>query len=114
MTKYAKCTVCGYVIAIPDDKSPDDYICPNDGNTLVEATEDEYNAAHAGGGVTKLSQLTIDETGRITIAQPLVLDTGRTWTIPANHHVTLVLGPGQSLSGSDTITGEGSFILLEM
>ena len=95
MTKYAKCSVCGYVIAIPDDKSPDDYICPNDGNTLTNATENEYNAS-------------------ITKPQPLVLDTGRTWTIPANHHVTFVLGPGESLSGSDTITGEGSLILFEM
>jgi len=24
MTKYTKCTVCGYVIAIPNDKSSDD------------------------------------------------------------------------------------------
>jgi len=62
----------------------------------------------------KLSELIVDETGRITIAQPLVLNTGRTWTIPADHHVTLVLGPGQCLSGSDEITGEGSLILFSL
>jgi len=44
MTKYAKCTECGYVIAIPDDKSSSDYVCPNDGNTLTDATESEYDA----------------------------------------------------------------------
>ena len=44
MTKYAKCTVCGYVIAIPDDKNSDDYVCPNDGNTLTNATKTEYDA----------------------------------------------------------------------
>jgi len=42
MTKYAKCSACGYVIAIPDDKNPSDYVCPNDGNTLIDATESEY------------------------------------------------------------------------
>ena len=61
-----------------------------------------------------LSELTIDETGRIIIAQPLTLNTGKTWTIPANHHVQFVLGPGQSLSGSDTITGEGSLIVFSL
>jgi len=44
MTKYAKCSVCGYVIAIPDDKSASDYICPSDGNTLTNATKAEYDA----------------------------------------------------------------------
>jgi len=44
MTKYAKCAVCGYVIAIPDDKSASDYVCPNDGNTLTNATKAEYDA----------------------------------------------------------------------
>jgi len=44
MTKYAKCCVCGYVIAIPDDKNPSDYVCPNDGNTLTNATKTEYDA----------------------------------------------------------------------
>jgi len=43
MTKYAKCGVCGYVIAIPDDKNSSDYVCPNDGNTLTDATESEYD-----------------------------------------------------------------------
>lgn len=43
MTKYAKCSECGYVIAIPDDKNSDDYVCPNDGNTLTDATESEYD-----------------------------------------------------------------------
>ena len=43
MTKYAKCAVCGYVIAIPDDKNPSDYVCPNDGNTLTTATKSEYD-----------------------------------------------------------------------
>ena len=43
MTKYAKCSECGYVIAIPDDKNPNDYVCPNDGNTLTDATESEYD-----------------------------------------------------------------------
>jgi len=43
MTKYAKCAVCGYVIAIPDDKNSSDYVCPNDGNTLTDATESEYD-----------------------------------------------------------------------
>ena len=43
MTKYAKCSECGYVIAIPDDKNPSDYVCPNDGNTLTDATESEYD-----------------------------------------------------------------------
>ena len=73
------------------------------------------NVTAGGGGVTKLSELTIDETGRITIAQPLVLNTGRTWTIPANHCVTVVLGPKEhSLSGSDTIQGDGSLILFSL
>jgi len=44
MTKYAKCSECGYVIAIPDDKDPSDYVCPNDGNTLINATKAEYDA----------------------------------------------------------------------
>ena len=44
MTKYAKCSVCGYVIAIPDDKNASDYVCPNDGNTLTDATKVEYDA----------------------------------------------------------------------
>jgi len=44
MTKYAKCCVCGYVIAIQDDKNPSDYVCPNDGNTLTNATKAEYDA----------------------------------------------------------------------
>ena len=44
MTKYAKCSECGYVIAIPDDKNPSDYVCPNDGNTLTNATKVEYDA----------------------------------------------------------------------
>jgi len=35
--------VCGYVIAIPDDKNSDDYVCPNDGNTLTDATKSEYD-----------------------------------------------------------------------
>ena len=48
MTKYAKCSVCGYVIAIPDDKNSSDYVCPNDGNTLTNATEDEFTI-HLGG-----------------------------------------------------------------
>ena len=43
MTKYAKCSECGYVIAIPDDKNSSDYVCPNDGNTLTDATESEYD-----------------------------------------------------------------------
>ena len=42
MTKYAKCSVCGYIIAIPDDKTAGDYVCPNNGNTLIDATESEY------------------------------------------------------------------------
>ena len=44
MTKYAKCSECGYVIAIPDDKNSSDYVCPNDGNTLTDATKVEYDA----------------------------------------------------------------------
>jgi len=44
MTKYAKCCECGYAIAIPDDKNSSDYVCPNDGNTLIDATESEYDA----------------------------------------------------------------------
>ena len=44
MTKYAKCSECGYVIAIPDDKNSSDYVCPNDGNTLIDATKAEYDA----------------------------------------------------------------------
>ena len=48
MTKYAKCSECGYVIAIPDDKNASDYVCPNDGNTLTNATEAEFTA-HLGG-----------------------------------------------------------------
>ena len=44
MTKYAKCSECGYVIAIPDDKNSSDYVCPSDGNTLTDATESEYDA----------------------------------------------------------------------
>ena len=44
MTKYAKCSECGYVIAIPDDKNSSDYVCPNDGNTLINATKAEYDA----------------------------------------------------------------------
>jgi len=67
-----------------------------------------------GGGITKLSELEIDETGRMIIAQPLVLNTGKTWTIPADHHVVFVLGPGQYITGSDTIQGEGSLILFEL
>jgi len=43
MTKYAKCAVCGYAIAIPDDKNSSDYVCPNDGNTLTDATKSEYD-----------------------------------------------------------------------
>ena len=44
MTKYAKCSVCGYAIAIPDDKNSNDYVCPNDGNSLTDATKSEYDA----------------------------------------------------------------------
>jgi len=44
MTKYAKCSECGYAIAIPDDKNSSDYVCPNDGNTLTNATKTEYDA----------------------------------------------------------------------
>jgi len=36
------------VIAIPDDKSASDYVCPNDGNILVSITEAEFTA-HLGG-----------------------------------------------------------------
>jgi len=43
MTKYAKCSECRYVIAIPNDKNSSDYVCPNDGNTLTDATESEYD-----------------------------------------------------------------------
>jgi len=96
MTKNAKCTVCGYTIAIPNDKSASDYICPNDGSILAEATEAEYN--------TYISETTL----------PLFLNIGKTWAIPENHHLMYVLGPGQSLSGSDTITGGGSLILFSL
>jgi len=65
-------------------------------------------------GATKLSELIIDQTGRITIAMPLSLTTGKAWTIPANHHVQYMLGPDGYVSGSDTITGGGSLILLEL
>ena len=42
MTKYAKCSVCGYVVAIYDDTDASDYVCPVDGTTLVVATRTEY------------------------------------------------------------------------
>ena len=42
MTKYAKCSVCGYVIVIYDDTDASDYVCPVDGTTLVVATRTEY------------------------------------------------------------------------
>ena len=42
MTKYAKCSVCGYIIAIIDDMDAEDYMCPVDGTTLVVATMAEY------------------------------------------------------------------------
>ena len=42
MTKYAKCSVCGYIVAIYDDTDASDYVCPVDGTTLVVATRTEY------------------------------------------------------------------------
>ena len=42
MTKYAKCSVCGYTIAITDDSDAGDYMCPIDGTVLVDATEAEH------------------------------------------------------------------------
>ena len=50
----------------------------------------------------------------ITLSMPLSLTTGTTWVIPANHHVQYALGPGEYVSGSDTIQGDGSFILFEL
>ena len=82
MTKYAKCTVCGYVIAIPDDKSASDYVCPDDGNTLTDATKAEYYAYMARAQyniVTKTSDYTASSgdcvlvdasSGNITITLP--------------------------------------------
>ena len=66
-----------------------------------------HASRHEAGGADEISNLTI-------VSVSLVLDTGKTWNIPANHHVVYVLGPGQSLSGSDTIQGEGSLILFEL
>ena len=82
MTKYAKCAVCGYVIAIPDDKNSDDYVCPNDGNTLTDATKSEYDAYMTRAQyniVTKTSDYTASggdcvlvdaSSGNITITLP--------------------------------------------
>ena len=42
MTKYAKCNICGYIIAIPDDIDAGDYKCPVDGTPLEDATRTEY------------------------------------------------------------------------
>ena len=51
MTKYAKCSVCGYTVAIPDDKAAGDYVCPVDKIALIAATEADHfnNKIHAEG-----------------------------------------------------------------
>ena len=49
MTKYAKCSVCGYTIKISDDKDAGDFICPTDGIALVAAAAPDYIEDHAEG-----------------------------------------------------------------
>ena len=81
--------------------------------TIPKIDPAEFNVAN------KLVKL--DETANIplehlknAIVQRLLFAEGKTWTIPANYHVQYVLGPGQSVSGSDTIQGDGSLILFEL
>jgi len=90
MTKYAKCAVCGYVIAIPDDKSASDYVCPNDGYILTDATEDEFNAIHAP-------------------TVPLSIPSGVTKTIPSGHHVQIITAHDNKFTVNGTLRVEGSF-----
>ena len=51
----------------------------------------------AVGGITNLSQLVIDETGRMIVAQPIDVD-GVTRTIPARHHVTYLTAHKKKLT----------------
>jgi len=66
-----------------------------------------HASRHEAGGEDEISKLTF-------VSTSLVLDSGKTWEIPANHHVVYVLGPGQYIKGSDTIQGDGTLILFSL
>jgi len=106
MTKYAKCSVCGYVIAIPDDKSASDYVCPDDGNTLIEATEDEFTAylsayAYIVEKVDSGGYRVVDREGSVLFIE----------TDP-NHAENAIQYAIDNLpsSGGKVVLGEGTFI----
>ena len=88
MTKYAKCSVCGYTVAIPDDVCPGDFICPKDKIALIASVEaDNFNAAR------KL--LKLDANAEIPLAQiptpvtqTLYLDGSRTDAYTENGSIT--------------------------
>jgi len=111
MTKYAKCSVCGYVIAIPDDKSASDYVCPNDGYTLTNATKAEYDAyvgkyniltktsdyAASGGDCVLVDASSGDVT--ITLPEPSKAKQVNVKKIDSSTNVVTVVPNGGSIDG---------------
>ena len=107
MTKYAKCGVCGYTVAIPDEKVAGDYVCPVDKIPLIAATEaDHYNnKIHAEGsdffvgppGVTIVHNLDLTNyTPHIIPTEDTLGAVGEIWTtgIAANSFVVHNSGGG--------------------
>ena len=65
--------------------------------------------------VGKLSELEVDETGKIIIAQPLTVD-GVTRTIPAGHHVTYLTAHGEKfvVENGGKLICDGSMTVVDL
>ena len=65
--------------------------------------------------VGKLSELEVDETGKIIIAQPLTVD-GVTRTIPAGHHVTYLTVHGKKfvVENGGKLICDGSMTVVDL
>lgn len=64
--------------------------------------------------VPKLSDITIDETGRLIPAIPLSIASGVTRTIPSGHHTQIIVAHGNRFTVNGTLQVDGSFLFMSL
>lgn len=68
----------------------------------------------AAGGVTKLSELTIDQTGRLIPAVPLSIASGVTRVIPSGHHTEIITAHNNQFTVDGVLQVDGTFLFMDL
>jgi len=81
---------------------------------VIKTTESFHPPRGGAGGVTKLSELQIDQTDRVIATTPLTIPSGTTRKIPSGHHAQITTAHGNKLAVDGTLEVDGSLLFMDL